>query len=57
MSNILKCPLCEDRDCSLNIEGKCNSISTIMEKIPSGIYTCNGAVIEFKREPKEGELW
>lgn len=48
-SEIYRCPECEDRDCMLNSEGICNDISTILNKIPGGMYTCSAAFIEFKR--------
>ena len=50
VSVILKCPECEDRDCQLNVEGICHNIDTILHEIPSGMYTCSNAQINFKDE-------
>lgn len=48
-SEIYNCPKCEDRDCKLNCIGLCNDIQTILNRIPSGMYTCSSALIGFKR--------
>lgn len=48
-SEIYDCPECEDRDCALNSLGLCNDIPTILNNIPSGMYTCGTALIGFKR--------
>lgn len=48
-SVIYECPLCFDMDCKLNCFGLCNDITTITDRIPSKIYTCGGAVIDFQR--------
>lgn len=48
-SEIYDCPECEDRDCVLNCLGLCNDIATIADRIPSGMYTCSHAYIEFNR--------
>ena len=50
LSEIYDCPECEDRDCELNCIGLCNDISTIFNRIPSGMYTCGSAFIGFKRD-------
>lgn len=48
-SIIYDCPAYDDMDCQLNINGLCHDISTILSKVPSGISTCNAAVINFNR--------
>lgn len=46
---IYECPTCEDRDCQLNVCGLCHDIDTILNNIPSDMYTCSNAIINFKR--------
>lgn len=48
-SVIYECPHCYDMDCKLNCCGLCNDITTIIDRIPSEMYTCGGAVIDFQR--------
>ena len=50
MCEVLECPMCEDRDCQLNIDGLCHNIEAISTKVVSGMLTCSAAVIEFKRD-------
>ena len=49
MCKVYECPACEDRDCELNVEGLCYDINTIFARIPSGMFTCSGAVVDFSR--------
>ena len=45
--NVLECSSCEDRDCRFNAEGLCYSISTILENVPSGIFTCSDSMFDY----------
>lgn len=47
-STIYECPECLNRDCELNIEGCCHRVSTILERIPGGFYTCNDPICQDK---------
>lgn len=49
MSVIYECPVCEDRDCDMNVCGLCHDLSTLMFHVPSGMYSCSDAVINFMR--------
>lgn len=50
MCVIYECPVCEDRDCDMNVCGLCHDLSTIISCIPSGMYSCDSAVIDFTRK-------
>lgn len=53
LCEIVECPQCEDRDCDLNVCGLCHSISTMLDGVPSGMFTCSGAQINFVRNDYE----
>lgn len=42
--------LCEDRDCIFNIESRCHNITTVKDNVPDGMYSCSGAVYNFKKK-------
>lgn len=42
-SEIYMCPQCDDTDCQFNALGLCYQISTILQCVPSGMFTCSGA--------------
>lgn len=46
---IVSGPVCLDRDCNLNCEGRCHDVSTILISVPSTVYTCSLAVLDFVR--------
>lgn len=43
---VLNCPLCENRDCELNVESRCHDIQTMLCEAPDGMYGCSGAVVD-----------
>ena len=49
MSKIYECPVCEDRDCRLNVCGLCHSITTILDETPGEMYSCNNSETGFNR--------
>lgn len=53
MCQIYECPRCEDQDCELNVCGLCNDITTVLNRVSSGMYTCSGAVLNFERSDCE----